>query len=87
MSLILIAGVVLLVLWLRALWHGRRYGKAFNLTTMHRSRRAQLRTARQSGMLAKGAMAQRASALFWKVAGLCLIFLAVRVYATLREAR
>ena len=52
MSLILIAGAVLLFLWLRARWHGRQYGQAFSLTTMHRSRRGQMRAAQRSRMLA-----------------------------------
>ena len=87
MSLILIAGAVLLFLWLRARWHGRRYGQAFSLTTMHRSRRGQVRAARRSRMLAKATMADRAAALFWKAALLCLVLLIIRVYMAVGASR
>lgn len=87
MSLILITGAILLFFWLRARWHGRRYGQALSLTTMHRSRRAQVRAAQRSRMLAKATMAERAATLFWKAAVLCVLLLIIRVYMAVGASR
>ncbi|HTJ70224.1 MAG TPA: hypothetical protein VL551_21990 [Actinospica sp.] len=87
MSLILIGGAILLFLWLRARWHGRRYGQALSLTTMHRSRRGQMRAAQRSRMLAKATMAERAAALFWRAAVLCVVLLIIRVYLAVGASR